>query len=47
MVLFDYEVYHTLLALISLSILSYQQLLNEFEANKAIEVEVSVSEPYP
>lgn len=35
-VLFDYKAYQTILALISLAMLSYQQLLEEFDSAKKI-----------
>ena len=40
MVLHDYEVYHTLLALISLAILSYQQVIADYETKKKFEIDI-------
>ena len=40
MILYDYEVYHTLLALISLAILSYQQVIGDYETKKKFEIDI-------
>ena len=40
-VLYDYQAYQTVLALISLAILSYQQLLDEYEAALRVQSDLS------
>ena len=45
MVLHDYEVYHTLLALISLAILSYQQVIGNYETKKKFEIDIRDQSP--
>ena len=45
MILNDYEVYHTLLALISLAILSYQQVIGDYENKKKFEIDIRDQSP--